>query len=307
MIVLQASGISKSYGTKNVLNGAGITLHSGERVGLVGPNGAGKTTLLKILTGDIKPDAGEIFRPAGATLGYLAQDGGLSTGATVLNEMLSVFTPLINLEKKLRELEGRMGETEVLKNTLLFKEISGEYDMLLEDFRIRGGYEFRTEIKAVLHGLNFGVEYHHRPVDTLSGGQKTRLAMAKLLLARPDILVLDEPTNHLDMETMAWVEKYLQSYSGSILVVSHDRYFLNALAGTVYELERGRLHKYHGNYSRFVYLRAERARNEMKLYVRQQEEIARAEDFIHRNIARLIRGVKTESISFRTVAPVESP
>ncbi|MFZ5644609.1 MAG: ABC-F family ATP-binding cassette domain-containing protein [Bacillota bacterium] len=286
MVVLQASMVSKSYGTKVIFENVGIVVQAGEKAALVGPNGAGKTTLLKILSGQMKPDFGEIIRPGGYTLGCLAQDGGLSPGCTVMEEMLSVFKPLIDQEKALRNIEKKMGDKEILENALMLKQLSDEYSILSEDFRNRGGYEYRANIRAVLHGLKFGEEYYGKSTDTLSGGQKTRLAMARLLLSRPDLLILDEPTNHLDMETLSWLEKYLQAYSGSILVVSHDRYFLDTLVDTVYELDRGRLRKYTGNYSRFISLKAEERERERKLYEKQQGEIARKEDFIRKNIAR---------------------
>ncbi|MFZ5646613.1 MAG: ABC-F family ATP-binding cassette domain-containing protein [Bacillota bacterium] len=286
MVVLQASRVSKSYRDKIILDGASFVLHDGEKAGLVGPNGAGKTTLLKILAGKIPPDSGEISRPGGATLGYLAQDGGFSSNATVMEEMLSVFLPLINQEKALRELEVRMGDGRLSQDPAAFNEISEQYSLLSEDFRNNGGYEYRANIKSVLNGLKLGEEYYDRVIDTLSGGQKTRLAIARLLLSRPGVLVLDEPTNHLDMETLSWLEKYLQAYPGSMLVVSHDRYFLDSMVGAVYELERGRLRKYTGNYTVFISLRAQQRETEMKKYIKQQEEIARAEDFIRRNIAR---------------------
>ncbi len=286
MVVLQASRVSKSYGVETILDGVNLTLHAGEKVGLVGPNGAGKTTLLKIMSGHLSPDGGEVIRPGAVSLGCLAQDGGLSSQSTVMEEMLSVFTPLIQQEKTLRDLEVSMGDHRLARDPAAFEEISDQYSVLSEDFRNRGGYEFRANIKAVLNGLKFGEEYHQRITGTLSGGQKTRLAMARLLLSGPDVLVLDEPTNHLDMETLSWMEKYLQSYPGSILVVSHDRYFLDSLVGTVYELERGRMKRFTGNYSKFISLRAEQKEIERKIYQRQQEEIAKTEDFIRRNIAR---------------------
>ena len=286
MVVLQTSGISKTYGVRSVLDRASLTLQAGERAGLVGPNGAGKTTLLKILAGQLQPDGGEVSKSAGVSLGYLPQGSIISSGFTVMEEMLLVCRDLIDQEDTLRELERRMGDPGLAKDPRTFSQVSEEYATLSEDFRIRGGYEFRANIKAVLNGLNFGEEYHQRVVDTLSGGQKTRLALARLLAARPGLLILDEPTNHLDLETLSWVEKYLQSYPGAILVVSHDRYFLDSLVGSVHELDRGRLRRYTGNYSQFAALRAEQARLALKQFERQQEEIARAEDFIRRNIAR---------------------
>ena len=286
MVVLQASNIIKSYGAKMILEEASITLHAGEKAAVVGPNGAGKTTLLKIITGEIRPDTGEIFRPGGATLGCLAQEGSLSPGSTVMEEMLSVFSSLIEQEKTMRDMERLMGEKEILQDPQAYDRISGEYATLTEAFRNSGGYEFRAGIRSVLNGLKFGEEYHQRAADPLSGGQKTRLAMARLLLSRPDVLVLDEPTNHLDMETLSWLEKYLQSYPGSILVVSHDRYFLDSLADTVYELDRGRLHRYPGNYSKFITQKAQARERDKKLYEKQKKEIARTEDFIRRNIVR---------------------
>jgi ATP-binding cassette subfamily F protein 3 len=309
MIVLQGAHISKSFGDLQVLNDVTLTIQEGERVGLVGRNGAGKSTLLKILTGRMQPDAGEVIRPKTVTTGFLAQDGGLSSGRTVWDEMLSVFADLIEQEKQLRALEIKMGRPEIASDPGLLQQTTEEYTALRESFGRNGGYEYGAAIRGVLHGLNFGEEYYTMPVDRLSGGEKTRLALAKLLLTKPDVLILDEPTNYLDMETLGWLERYLQAYPGAILAVSHDRYFLDALATTIYELEFARLTRYSGNYSRFLVLKAEELERRARQYRKQQEEIARLQDFVRRNIARASTTGRAQSRLklLEKIKPLENP
>ncbi|KJS17536.1 MAG: multidrug ABC transporter ATP-binding protein [Peptococcaceae bacterium BRH_c4b] len=276
MILLQASHVGKSFGDITILEDITLTVQENERVGLVGANGAGKSTLLKILTGEIPPDAGEVIASGGVTNGYLAQDGDLDSSRTVWDEMLEVFRPLIDMESRLRQLEKHLDTREALL----------EYDTLSEEFRNRGGYSYRTDIARVLKGLNFSDQFFNLPVNNLSGGQKTRLALSRLLLLKPGLLVLDEPTNYLDVETLAWLEQYLKSFPGAVLVVSHDRYFLDQTTKTIFELENGRVTRYPGNYSSFVEQKSELIRLQDKQYRKQQQEIARQEDFVRRNIAR---------------------
>ncbi len=286
MILIQASHISKSFQGESILEDVSIQVQKGERVGLVGVNGAGKSTLLKILTGELSHDAGEIMKAKGVTLGYLAQNTGLESEATIWQEMMEVFAPLREMEQKMRQLEQQMGDPSVIENDEEYGQLMEEYSLLSESFQEQGGYRYEADTRNVLHGLRFYENDYDTLIKTLSGGQKTRLALAKLLLQHPDVLVLDEPTNHLDMDTLSWLEQYLQSYDGGILLVSHDRYLLDDLVNVVYEIERTRATRYPGNYTRFLQLKAERIEQQQKRFDRQQTEIKRMEDFIQRNIAR---------------------
>ncbi len=286
MILLQAEHIYKSYGVETILQDISLQVQTGERIGLVGVNGAGKSTLMKILAGELSYDSGVIRKPKEVTLGYLAQDSGLESENTIMNEMLAVFDHLRQEEAELRRLEALMGDPAVFSDEKRYQQILDEYSRRLEAFKERGGYSYEASIRGVLHGLRFSDIDADTLIKTLSGGQKTRLALAKLLLQAPDVLLLDEPTNYLDIETLTWLESYLQNYKGAILVVSHDRYFLDKLVTVIYEIERTRATRYVGNYSKFLDLKAAKIEQEMKQYEKQQEEIARLEDFISRNIAR---------------------
>ena len=283
MVLLQAVQISKSFGSHRVFAGISLTVQEGEKAGIVGVNGAGKSTLLKILTGSLAPDAGEVTRARNLSLSYLAQDGGLESGRSIWDEMLTVFTPLIDMEKKLRAMERQMSETSAAEGAS--RQLLEDYDNLYALFKSRGGFDYETSVRTVLSGLKFTDTDLSTPVNTLSGGQKTRLALARCLLGNPDLLVLDEPTNYLDMDNLAWLEQYLQSYRGAVLLVSHDRYFLNALARVIYEITPAGLTRYTGNYSAFVQQKAVLLEQQLKEYNRQQGEIARQEEFVRRNIA----------------------
>ncbi|WP_019123964.1 ABC-F family ATP-binding cassette domain-containing protein [Brevibacillus massiliensis] len=295
MILLQAEHINKAYGVETILQDISLQIQSGERVGLVGVNGAGKSTLMKILAGQLSFDSGVIRKPKDVTLGYLAQDSGLESEQTIWDEMMGVFQDLQEEERVLRRLELEMGSEEVLADERRYKQVLEEYDRRSVAFRDRGGYSYEASIRGVLHGLRFADMEVTTPIQTLSGGQKTRLALAKLLLQAPDLLLLDEPTNYLDIETMTWLETYLQNYKGAILVVSHDRYFLDKLVTVIYEIERNRATRYVGNYSKFLETKASRIEQELRMYERQQEEISRMEDFIQRNIARATTTKRAQS------------
>lgn len=285
MILLQAAHISKAFGAHRVLSDVTFTVQEGERAGIVGVNGAGKSTLLKIITGALSPDAGEIITARALSMAYLAQGGGLESGQSIWNEMLSVFAHLIELEKRLREMEKSMGDPALATDEPAYRQLLHDYDNLSAIFKNEGGFEYETNIRGVLHGLKFGDMDYATPVASLSGGQKTRLALARCLLGQPDLLILDEPTNYLDMDNLSWLEQYLQSYRGAVLVVSHDRYFLDALVKVIHELSGAGLTRYVGNYTRFVQQKAEQLEQQLKEYNRQQGEIARLEDFVRRNIA----------------------
>ncbi|MCG9966835.1 ABC-F family ATP-binding cassette domain-containing protein [Pelotomaculum terephthalicicum JT] len=285
MILLQAVRIDKSFGAHRVLNNVNLIIQEGERSGIVGVNGAGKSTLLKIITGALSPDAGEVIKAKDLSVSYMAQDGGLESGQSIWNEMLSAFTHLICIEKQLRNMEKRMGDPAVVADGKEYRQLLRDYDNLSSEFKNKGGFEYEANIRGVLHGLNFRDMDYNTPVNILSGGQKTRLALARCLLGAPDLLILDEPTNYLDMDNLTWLEQYLQSYRGAVLAVSHDRYFLDTLAKVIYDLDKNGITRYTGNYTSFVRQKAELQEQQLKAYKKQQEEIGRMEEFIRRNMA----------------------
>ncbi|MCF8009883.1 MAG: ABC-F family ATP-binding cassette domain-containing protein [Clostridiales bacterium] len=286
MILLQASHICKSFAAKPILDNINLTIQENERTGLIGANGAGKSTLLKIINGDIEPESGKIYKSKEVTTGYLSQEAGIESRHTVWEELLKVFRPLIEQEKELRKLEKQMGNPAVLNDPQKYNQVSQKYAALEDQFRSAGGYSYQANIYGVLHGLKFIEDDYNREISTLSGGQKTRLALARLLMLRPDILILDEPTNYLDMESMAWLENYLQSYTGSVLVVSHDRYFLDNLTSEILELENNILRRYNGNYTKFLDLKAQWIEQQQREYEKYKAEKEQMEEFVQRNIAR---------------------
>lgn len=286
MILLQVNQLSKYYGAELILSNMKLEVQNRDRVALVGRNGAGKSTLLKIIAGHLSHDGGEIIKPKGTTIGYMAQDTGLESELSIWDEMLTVFTELIAKEKQLRHLEVTMAKPETYENEALYKKILSEYDALQIKFAEQGGYQYEADIRSVLHGLQFSSFDPATPIATLSGGQKTRLALGKLLLKKPDILILDEPTNHLDIDTLSWLEQYLQGYPGAVLIVSHDRYFLDKVVNQVYEISRHSMRKYHGNYSAYLALKELDYERDLKQYEKQQDEIDKLKDFVQRNITR---------------------
>lgn len=285
-MLLQASGIGKQYGAAVVLSNIHLQVGERERIGLVGANGAGKSTLLRILAGESSYDGGQLFMAKGLKLGYLAQDSGLQSDRSILEEMRDVFADVLAMERELRELESRMADPALAEDEAAYKQVLARYDAVAEMFRARDGYAVDASIRGVLHGMGFGDMPQETIVSTLSGGQKTRLALARLLLVKPDALLLDEPTNYLDIETLTWLESHLRGYPGAVLVVSHDRYFLDALVDIIYEIDRTSSKRYAGNYSAYVEQKAADYERNMKLYEKQQDEIARMEDFVRRNIVR---------------------
>lgn len=285
-MLLQVTGITKSYGIEPVLDGINLQILERERIGLVGVNGAGKSTLLKIIAGEISYDSGQIFKAKETRIGYLAQNSGLHSDRSIWDEMMLVFAPLIETEQELRQMEQEIADPANAQNEKRYADLLERYARRSDWFKDHGGYEMETRIRSVLHGMGFGSFAPETPVATLSGGQKTRLALARILLLAPDVLMLDEPTNYLDIQTLTWLEDYLRGYSGSLLVVSHDRYFLDRLVTTIIEIERHRSTRYTGNYSRYMELKAAEYETNLKHYEKQQEEIARMEAFVQRNIVR---------------------
>ncbi|EIN7680311.1 ABC-F type ribosomal protection protein [Listeria monocytogenes] len=286
MILLQVQQISKFFGAEVILDNIKLEVKTGDRIALVGRNGAGKSTLLKIIAGKMSYDGGTISKPKSVEIGYLAQNTGLESSKTIWDEMLSVFDSLRKMEADLRKMELRLGEPELYNDPEKYQALMTDYDTLQHTFKEIGGYTYEAEIRSVLNGLRFYPEDYEVEIASLSGGQKTRLALAKLLLAKQDILVLDEPTNHLDIETLAWLETYLQNYHGSLLIVSHDRYFLDKVVNQVYEISRTKIDHYKGNYSSFVSQKQAKLEQMWKEFDKQQKQIAKLEDFVARNIVR---------------------
>ncbi|WP_086444162.1 ABC-F family ATP-binding cassette domain-containing protein [Candidatus Enterococcus lemimoniae] len=284
MILLQANQIARYFGADTLFDNIQMEISTNSRIALVGRNGAGKSTLLKIIAGIDAPDAGTIAKNKTASLGYLAQDTGLDSNKTVWDEMLEAFAEVITMEKRMRELELIISE--LLPDASNYESVMKEYDRLQHEFSEKNGYGYENEIRSVLHGFGFKEEFYSKNISTLSGGQKTRLALARMLLQKPDILILDEPTNHLDIDTLSWLENYLPNYSGALLIVSHDRYFLDKVVNEVYEISRHKMRYYKGNYSKYLELKAEQLTSEWKAYEKQQTEINKLEDFVARNLVR---------------------
>lgn len=286
-MLLQATGIAKRYGVQSILEGITFQILERERIGLVGVNGAGKSTLLKILAGEMSHEEGQIFKNKETTIGYLAQNSGLQSDRTIQEEMLDVFADLLEAEREIREMELAITEGSSLsEQDKAYQDLLNRYAMRSDWFRDHGGYEIGTKIRSVLHGMGFGDFDPSTIVSTLSGGQRTRLALAKMLLRGPDLLMLDEPTNHLDIETLTWLEDYLRGYDGGLLIVSHDRYFLDKTVTAIVEIERHRARRYTGNYSRYTELKAAEYEADLKQFEKQQGEIAKMETFIQQNIVR---------------------
>ncbi|MCL6660290.1 ABC-F family ATP-binding cassette domain-containing protein [Paenibacillus amylolyticus] len=285
-MLLQVSGIIKRFGVDPILDGVNLQILERERIGLVGVNGAGKSTLLKIVAGEMSYDGGQIFKSKETTLGYLAQNSGLQSDRTIWEEMMNVFAHLTQAEADLRQMERDIADPAQMEDEKKYADLLERYAKRSDWFKDHGGYEMETRIRSVLHGMGFGEFSPDTPIATLSGGQKTRLALARILLQAPDLLMLDEPTNYLDIATLTWLEDYLRGYSGALLVVSHDRYFLDRLVTTIVEIERHRSKKYTGNYSRYMELKAAEYETQMKQYEKQQGEISKMEDFVQKNIVR---------------------
>ena len=282
MIILQANKLERSFAGEVLFDNINLQVDERDRIALVGKNGVGKSTLLKILVGEEEPTSGEINKKKDISLSYLAQDSRFESENTIYDEMLHVFDDLRRTEKQLRQMELEMGE----KSGEDLDKLMSDYDRLSENFRQAGGFTYEADIRAILNGFKFDESMWQMKIAELSGGQNTRLALAKMLLEKPNLLVLDEPTNHLDIETIAWLENYLVNYSGALIIVSHDRYFLDKVATITLDLTKHSLDRYVGNYSRFVELKEQKLATEAKNYEKQQKEIAALEDFVNRNLVR---------------------
>lgn len=276
MIVLSASNLTKVYGTDVILEGADFHVNNGDRIGLVGRNGAGKTTLLNMITGELTPDDGQVFVPADLKIGYLKQRDNFKSDDTVIEAINRIFEPLQKLEEEIARAADMIAQNphdESLINRL---------DQLNQRYERQGGYTYKSEVTGILNSMAFSEDFYDKKIDTLSGGERTRLALAALLLEKPDLLILDEPTNHLDIGMLKWLEQYLASYKGSIIIVSHDRYFLDRCTSRIFEIEHHKLKAYDGNYSAFAEKKRQLREAELRAYSNQQREIARQEAMIRR-------------------------
>ncbi len=282
-MLLKADHVYKVFNGETLLSDICLQIEDTDRIGLIGANGCGKSTLLKILLGELLPDHmeegdGQIVRAAKTSVGYLAQSAALDSDKTVREEMRAVFSELLEGKARMRELEHRLGEGDAA--------LTAEYDRLQAWFLANDGYDIDVKIRTVLFGMGFTEEELDREISGFSGGEKTRLALCRLLLEAPNLLILDEPTNHLDFETIAWLEDYLKTAKSALLIVSHDRYFLDKLCTSICEIERGRLTRFRGNYSAYTILKEQAVERQQKEYDMQQKEIAKLEDYVARNMAR---------------------
>jgi len=276
MSILTAKNISRLFGADEIFDDISVTVPPCAKIALVGPNGAGKTTLIKILIGLDSPTDGTVHLARETRIGYLPQNPELKGEQTVYQEMLSAFEELIATEQELARLEAQLGSDENLID---------QYGRLQADFEAAGGYTYETSIEQVLQGLGFPREFYDHPLSQLSGGQKTRALLARLLLEKPDLLVLDEPTNHLDIAAIEWLENYLRNFEGAVMMVSHDRNFMDKVVSVIWELEWGGLEVYRGTYSHYLQQRAERHELHLKEYEAQQAYIAKEQNYIRKHIA----------------------
>ena len=275
-MILACRNISKSFGTDQILNNISFHVNEREKAAVIGINGAGKSTLFKIIMGELAPDDGEIIFAKGCSVGYLAQHQGLSSENSIYDEILTIKQDVIDIETRVRQLEESMKGA---SGTELEQMLSA-YTRLNHEFELKNGYAYKSEVIGILKGLGFAEEDFSKPVTTLSGGQKTRVALGKLLLSKPELILLDEPTNHLDMESIAWLENFLVNYQGSVVVIAHDRYFLDKVVTKVVELEQGKAVSYDGNYTAYADKKAMLRDAMLKHYLNQQREIKHQEEVI---------------------------
>lgn len=311
MIVIGCKNIHKSYGIDVILKDITFNINEGDKVGFIGANGAGKSTLFKILTGELEQDSGDLFIDKNKKLGYLSQHLSLESYRTIYEEVLSVYEELTNIENRLSELEQKMNEPFDATNEEFHNKVIKDYTTLTEVYNNKGGYIYKGEINRVIRGLGFSEADFDKPINILSGGQKTRVALCKLLLLQPDILLLDEPTNHLDLNAIEWLEDYLKQYKGTIIVISHDRFFLDSVTNNTYELLGGRIYCYSGSYSTFIDQKQKNYETQLKAYTLQQEEIKRQEAIIEKyrsfNREKSIKAAESREKALSKVERLEAP
>ena len=306
-MIISLENVFKYYGADCILRNVCASINDKDRIGLVGANGEGKTTLLNVLTGELDYEEGTVSLTNGKVIGYLHQNSGLSNGRTIQQEMEAVFADLLALGEEVDALQRQMAQ--VHDDPTEYEKVSAEYQKKLARFEAADGYQVQVKINTVLGGMGFASYDRNIITDNLSGGEKTRLATARLLLLEPDLLILDEPTNHLDFKTLSWLEDYLSSYKGALLVVSHDRYFLNRLVDHIWELERTVLTTYRGNYSSYVVQKKERVERQLKEYEMQQEQIKSMEEYVAKNIARAStsKSAKSRLAALERMDRIEKP
>lgn len=280
MIVLSVNQISKIYGVDTILENVSFHVNQGDRIGIVGANGAGKTTLLKILSGEMPSDSGNFYVSQNIKIGYLKQSDNFESDKTVIEQVHKIFEPIEAMEKKIQEISDRIAT--VAENRDLTAKLLEQLDQLQHEYAAKGGYTYKSEMNGILNSMAFGEDFYDKRISTLSGGERTRLALACLLLEKPEILFLDEPTNHLDIGTLKWLEQYLKSYTGTIMLVSHDRYFLDQTTNRIFEVENHKVNCYQGNYTEFAIKKRELREAELRAYSNQQKEINRQEEIIRR-------------------------
>lgn len=311
MIILSCKNIKKSFGIDEILKDVNFAINEGDKVGLIGSNGEGKSTLFKILIKELDSDSGELFIDKNKSLGYLSQNLSLTDSNSIYSEMLLVFSDLTRLEEKIRTLEVKMGEPYDPSKEEYHNKLIKDYTTAQELFENRGGYTYKAEISRVLKGLGFTENDYDKEIALLSGGQKTRVALCKLLLSKPEILLLDEPTNHLDLNAIEWLEEYLKAYKGTILVISHDRFFLDAVTNATYELIAGKVNCYNASYTKFLDLREKDIEVRLKAYNLQQSEIKRQEKIIEKfrsfNREKSIRAAESREKALDRMELVEAP
>ena len=311
MIILSCKDICKSYGIRDVLKDITFSINEGDKVGIIGANGEGKSTLFKIITKEISQDSGEIFIDKNKTLGYLSQNLALDSDKNIYEETLSVFDELLNIEERLSSLEIKMNEPYDENNASYHDKLIKDYTTLQDIYSHKGGYIYKGEISRVLKGLGFTEDDFYKSINTLSGGQKTRVALCKLLLRKPDIILLDEPTNHLDLEAISWLEDYMKNYKGTVLVISHDRFFLDSVTTSTFEVIGGKVECYNVPYSKFIDLRKKNYEAKLKAYNLQQAEIKRQEAIIEKfrsfNREKSIRAAESREKALDKMEKIEAP
>jgi len=311
MIVLSCKDLCKSFGIDEILKNVTFSINEGDRVGLIGANGEGKSTLFKILTKQLSYDSGEIFIDKNKTVGYLSQHLDLDSNNSIFDEMLLVFSYLTDYEKRLAKLEEKLNEPYDENNSKYHEKLIKDYTTCQELYNIQGGFTYKGEINKVLKGLGFTEEDFNKEINKLSGGQKTRVALCKLLLGSPDILLLDEPTNHLDLDAISWLEEYLISYKGTVLVISHDRFFLDTTTNKTFQVINGHVNCYNAPYTKYLELREKDYDTQLKAYNLQQSEIKRQEKIIEKfrsfNREKSIRAAESREKALEKIERIDAP